>query len=1308
MEKFTVPNLPCNPKETDWRYFIRQFNNYLTIIDAKEAQKLPLLINSLGRDGIDIFDGLPEPKSTYQDTIDRFEAHFKGRISVLLLRKQFYEARQQHKESSSDFACRIRRMSKECQFGTYLETMQRDIFVVGIRDDRLGERLLAESASTLTFDAALARAEAYERARTERSAVAGHSSSVNSTAKFTHTKSRKDEGKRDKGSRIQRPTEIQRSCYRCGSKDHLANSSLCRGKNVVCNNCSKLGHFASVCRANVHVTIDQKPRKTVHAISNDIDDSIATDVNDSKMYNIFASYPVKIYSNRSSDSPLNSLIRTVHIDGKSLDILIDTGSEHNVIPKYCIDQCTSFVSTDNELKAVGKFPLQVVGMADLRILYGNKSTIASFLVIEDELSFPLFSYQLCLELGMMYELVPKVAFTCSACFAENDYSDIFEGIGTLTSGYQYKLRVTENITPFSPPARRLPAAIMPKFEIEINRLIDSSIIEPVTDPTDICSPTVVVYKKTGDIRIVTDMRHLNKFVLREQYPIPTFDELAQTVINSKVFTKLDFRSGFFQIPVDPDSRQYLTFSTPLGRFRYRKLPMGLVSAPEVFMRILSDIFGDIDGVLVYFDDLVIHSDNEENHKRILTTVFERIRQNGLKLNKEKCTFLSHEIEFLGHIWSSDGIKLSSEKVNSIERMPKPSSKQSLRSFLGLAGYLGQKSVPHYSTLVQPLWEMIKSDRFHWTAKAEQAFSNLKDLICKENCRAYFDPRKKTVVQTDSSGEGLGAVLIQDKRPVIFVSRMLTATEKKYSQIEREFLGIVFGLTRLRQFLIGIHFDLETDNKPIVQLSNKPIDVLSNRLQRWLVAIQHYDLKFKHISASENILADALSRNSVPGTPTECENAEYTLCFVLKSAPINLKAIAEATAEDDELCQVAEQVQQHWKSYKGNLKPYYRIKDELCLKECKGLFVMCRGSRVIIPECLREEMLTIAHESHAGMSKMKTSLRSHCFWPRMHADIENFVRRCSACTIFQTRTDNPPLKTISDDITKPWNTIAIDLTGPSEILDGKVLLTIIDLQSRYPEAFILRDGSTTEIISKLRNVFARFGFCEYLKSDNGTVFVSQQFTEFLKSIGVKHVTSPVYYPQGNSCVERFHSTLKSRLKRIRQSHNIPLQQALDCVLFDVRSSANDVTGESPYFRLFGREMSTKLSLTSVGDFRVVGRKRNLKEEYLSRKAVNKHYEPGQTVFVRKLVKEPYKYEGKIIKRVGNHNYEVEVNGRRSTYNQSNLKLRFDTDTDNYFADLAYDDVCRTSSSNPKDSPFIPRRSSRVRKQPIRFCHDMYLK
>ena len=171
MANFTPPLLPSNPKSQDWVYFARQFANYLLIVKADEGQKLPLLLNCLGRDGTDIFDGLADPKSTYADILEQFQKHFDCRTSVLIKRKAFFEARQTSTESATNFACRLRRLAKDCNFGMNQADLLRDIFVCGVYNDCLGERLLAEDESKLNFETALAKAEAFERSQNERHKV---------------------------------------------------------------------------------------------------------------------------------------------------------------------------------------------------------------------------------------------------------------------------------------------------------------------------------------------------------------------------------------------------------------------------------------------------------------------------------------------------------------------------------------------------------------------------------------------------------------------------------------------------------------------------------------------------------------------------------------------------------------------------------------------------------------------------------------------------------------------------------------------------------------------------------------------------------------------------------------------------------------------------------------------------------------------------------------------------------------------------------------------------------------------------------
>ena len=538
------------------------------------------------------------------------------------------------------------------------------------------------------------------------------------------------------------------------------------------------------------------------------------------------------------------------------------------------------------------------------------------------------------------------------------------------------------------------------------------------------------------------------------------------------------------------------------------------------------------------------------------------------------------------------------------------------------------------------------------------------------------------------------------RRVYHTSRALTATEARYSQIEREFLGLVFGLTRFSKLFFGIEFEVQNDHLPIVQLFKKPIDVLSNRLQRWMIMIQHHVFQIKHIKGSSNVLTDGLSRNSIKIDPSDEEITEDTVCFLMKSNPLNLKMLAEATDEDVELQDVVRLIQSGWtQKYSIHIRPYYLQRFELNLKICNDRFIICRGDQVIIPQSMKENVMNVAHEGHCGISKMKSNIRSHAYWIGMNSDIDDYVRKCTACTVYQTRCDPAPSTVVAENVDTVWEKISIDLTGPSQVLDNKVLLTIIDLHSRFPEIFILNRGTSHEIIQHLRSVFARFGLPKVIISDNGSVFTSSEFTDFLKCCVVTHSFASLYYPRGNSTIERLHGTLKNRLKGIRNGSRISLEAAIDQVLFDVRSSANYVNGETPFQRFFNRPMLTEVSMLNDKPISPVSRKRSVKQEYSSKYSRIRNYNLGQRILIRKGDGQPYIQEGKIVRKIRKYTYLVDLDGRHARYNQRNIKpLHGQGISRDFSADLAYDDVSQGKCLSLTNSHSTRRYPSRVRRPP----------
>ena len=278
-------------------------------------------------------------------------------------------------------------------------------------------------------------------------------------------------------------------------------------------------------------------------------------------------------------------------------------------------------------------------------------------------------------------------------------------------------------------------------------------------------------------------------------------------------------------------------------------------------------------------------------------------------------------------------------------------------------------------------------------------------------------------------------------------------ETRFSAIELEFLNIVYALKKFRRLILFNKCEVHTDHKPILGLLDKKLDNMLVRIQKWIIQIQAFDISFHYIAGKRNVLLDALSRNplSVEPEDDELDDTEYTVCFMLKSSPLDLKRIAEATATNEGLKAVIEAVDNSWSTLQvRKLAPYYGMRDQLSVKRCSQgseSDVLLKGGMVVIPEGLVQDFLLQVHSGHLGCSKMKALVQSCAYWPGFSKDIDEFVRRCQACTVYQTKTDRAPLQSVASTVKEPSHTIAIDLTGPNdEALKGNTLLTIIDMHT----------------------------------------------------------------------------------------------------------------------------------------------------------------------------------------------------------------------------------------------------------------------
>ena len=290
----------------------------------------------------------------------------------------------------------------------------------------------------------------------------------------------------------------------------------------------------------------------------------------------------------------------------------------------------------------------------------------------------------------------------------------------------------------------------------------------------------------------------------------------------------------------------------------------------------------------------------------------------------------------------------------------------------------------------------------WDNSATSTFEILRSAIVKCTGTTWFNSSEPVVIHTDASSEGLGCTLLQNDKPVMFASRKLNPVEKRYSVIEKEFLGIVYALRKFRRLLMFNKCHIKTDHKPILGLLDKKIDNLPIRIQKWIMEIQPFDVSFDYIPGFKNVLSDAHSRNPVDSDSSDTDATEYTVCLLLRSLPISIKDVAQATSRDPLLQSVIEAIDNSWSSSKYAKLPFHSMKDELSVKVCsrdgKDIVIM-KGNNVVMPHSLVREFLDQIHEGHIGTKQMIALIQSCVFWIGYTKDVKEYLKRCSACNIY---------------------------------------------------------------------------------------------------------------------------------------------------------------------------------------------------------------------------------------------------------------------------------------------------------------------
>jgi len=341
-----------------------------------------------------------------------------------------------------------------------------------------------------------------------------------------------------------------------------------------------------------------------------------------------------------------------------------------------------------------------------------------------------------------------------------DYSDVFpEDLPGLPPDrdVEFVIELQPGTAPISRRPYRMPPNELAELKVQLQDLLNKGFIRPSSSPWG--CPALFVKKKDQSLRLCVDYRPLNAVTIKNKYPLPRIDILFDQLAGAKVFSKIDLRSGYHQIKIRPQDIPKTAFSTRYGLFEYLVMSFGLTNAPAYFMYLMNSVFmPELDKfIVVFIDDILIYSKNEEEHAKHLHIVLQRLREHKLYAKFSKCEFWLKEVPFLGHVISAEGISVDPGKVQDVLDWEAPISVKEIRSFLGLAGYY-RRFIPKFSKIAKPMTELLKKGvKFHWNDKCEEAFHTLKKFLTSAPILAQPDTSKPFDIYCDASGTGIGCL-----------------------------------------------------------------------------------------------------------------------------------------------------------------------------------------------------------------------------------------------------------------------------------------------------------------------------------------------------------------------------------------------------------------------------------------------------------------------------------------------------------------------------------------------------------------------
>ena len=830
----------------------------------------------------------------------------------------------------------------------------------------------------------------------------------------------------------------------------------------------------------------------------------------------------------------------------------------------------------------------------------------------------------------------KVVASCTA-LSPSEKSDLFNMLKSHESMFDGQLGawkmepISIELIPGAKPVHARPCTIPRIYEETVKNEIDLHVQRGIlrkVNRSEWASPTFIVPKKlnvgqtTPTARVVVDFRRVNTLIKRYPYPVPKITDLLMSLEGFHLATSLDLIQGYHQILLDDEARKICTIVLPWGKYEYTRLPMGIKLAGDAFQQRMNDLLGHLPFVRCYLDDvLIVTKTNWADHLTAINTVLETMATAGLKVNAEKSFFGRKQLDYLGYRISQEGIRPDTKKVEAIKALAPPKTRKQLRSFIGMVNFYRDIWTKR-SHLLSPLTKLMSPKLpFKWTDEEQKAFEEIKNHITAESLLTYPNFNKPFDVYTDASDRQLGAVILQEGKPIAHFSRTLNAAQRNYTTTDKETLSIVELLKEFRNILYGHQIRVYTDHKNITQPN-----ITSQRIMRWRAIMEEYGIELIYLKGTHNVAADALSRLPRTCVAEESNAIDEEECLDISKLPhdafpLRYDLIRKEQQKDRNLIRRVDQQNDL------TLRPFVgggTVSELICDKKGK----------IIVPPSLQKRVLTWHHARlvHPGRDRLFESIFQHFDWPKsgqLRREVRSFVRTCETCQRAKRQLKkygHLPEKQVE---TTPWEVVHIDLYGPKTIkrnngpdLEFKVV-TMIDPVTGWFEMHSFDDKQPETILNILETQWLnRYPRPQKIIADRGGEFIGHVFQQTLKDdygIDLRLITTA--NPQANAVVERVHQVIGNMLRTMDLEEMYllpppcdPFAGVISAIGYAIRSSWHATNQATPGQLVFGRDMA--INVRHVADWNHIQQRKqkvasanNARE---NRRRVPHHYEVGDKV------------------------------------------------------------------------------------------------